>query len=141
MISPTIVVLLVVLAPCGECSDGHHYHVTAENGSDCPPFMPCHSLSHYVQNTDAYFTSDTVIEFLPGLHKLNHSGYVWIMLVENLTIIGSRSFNHNQLLDYRYSESIVNCTNFSGFLFTFIEGCKYHSFKLWSNIANTPTYI
>ena len=116
MISPTIVVLLVVLAPRGECSDGHHYYVTAENGSDCPPFMPCHSLSRYVQDTDAYFTSDTVIEFLPGLHELNRSGYVWIMAVENLTIIGSSSFINNQL-DYSYSDSVVNCTNFAGFMF------------------------
>ena len=116
MISPTIVVLLVVLAPCGECSDGHHYYVTAENGSDCPPFMPCHSLSHYVQDTDAYFTSDTVIEFLPGLHELNNSGYVWIVAVENLTIVGSSSFVSNHLY-YRYSDSVVFCTKFSGFMF------------------------
>ena len=98
-----------------ECSGGHYY-VTAENGSDCPLFMPCHSLSHYVQDTDAYFTSDTVIEFLPGLHELNCSGYVKIVAVENLTIIGSSTFIDYQL-DYRYSDSVVNCIDFSGFFF------------------------
>ena len=120
MISPAVVVLLVVLVLCGECSDGHHYYVTAENGSDCPPFVPCHSLSHYVQDRDTYFTSDTVIEFLPGLHKLNHSGHVLIELVENLTIIGSSSFKNNQL-DYRYSDSVILCTSLSGFTFAFVR--------------------
>jgi len=64
--------LLALLVTVHECGAAHHYYVTATNGSDCPLTFPCHPLNYYVPNDASYFTFNTVVEFLPGLHELNY---------------------------------------------------------------------
>ena len=107
---------LCSIATIHECRAAHHYYVTATNGSDCPPTSPCHPLNYYVQNAASYFTSNTVVEFLPGLHEFNYTGIVLISHARNLTLIGSDS-NVNTSTRCSHSDSIVFCTNYSGFLF------------------------
>ena len=46
----------------------------------------CHNLQHYLLNTK-YFTSDTQLLFLPGLHHL-HTDLI-IQNVHNISLIGS----------------------------------------------------
>ena len=121
MLCSTVLPLLVLTATIYECRTAHHYYVTATGGSDCPLTFPCHPLNYYVQNADSYFTSNTVVEFLPGLHELNHTGIVIITYAKNLTLIGS-DFNVNTSTRCSHSDSIVFCTNYSGFLFGKING-------------------
>ena len=121
MLCSTVLPLLVLLATVHECRAAHHYYVTATNGSDCPPTFPCHPLNYYVQNVELYFTSDTVVEFLPGLHELNCTGHVLILLARNLTLIGS-DFNVKPSTKCSHSDSIVFCTDYAGFIFGFISG-------------------
>ena len=121
MLCSTVLPLLVLLVTVHECSTAHHYYVTATNGSDCPPTFPCHPLNYYVQNAESYFTSNTVVEFLPGLHELNYTGHVFILFARNLTLIGSDS-NVNTSTKCSHSDSIVFCTDYSGFFFAFING-------------------
>ena len=116
MLCSTILPLLVLLATVHECRAAHHYYVTATNGSDCPPTSPCHPLNYYVQNAASYFTSNTVVEFLPGLHELNYTGHIAIMFVRNLTLIGNDT-HVSTSTKCSHSDSIVFCTNFSGFHF------------------------
>ena len=47
----------------------------------------CHSLQHYLLNTTKYFTTNTQLLFLPGLHHL-HTNFI-IQNVHNISLIGS----------------------------------------------------
>ena len=47
----------------------------------------CHNLQHYLLNTTKYFTSNTQLLFLPGLHHL-HTDLI-IQNVHNISLIGS----------------------------------------------------
>ena len=121
MLCSAVLTLLGLIATVHECRAAHHYYVTATNGSDCPPTFPCHPLNYYVQNSASYFTSNTVVEFLPGLHELNYTGQVFIVLARNLTLIGSDSHT-NTSTKCSHSDSIVFCTDYTGFIFGFING-------------------
>ena len=96
---------------------------TATNDSDCPRTFPCHPLNYYVQNAASYFTSNTVVQFLPGLHELNYTGHVYIAFARNLTLIGSES-NVNTSTKCSHSDSIVFCTDYAGFVFWMIRDLK-----------------
>ena len=48
---------------------------------------PCHNLQHYLLNITKYFTSNTQLLFLPGLHHL-HTDLI-IQNVHNISLIGS----------------------------------------------------
>ena len=63
------------------------YFVTPNKGTPCPA-LPCHTLSHYLENTKRYFTSNTRISFLHGAHEINKSGVFHIKDVSNLTLTG-----------------------------------------------------
>ena len=47
----------------------------------------CHNLQHYLLNSTKYFTSNTQLLFLPGLHNL-HTDLI-IQNVHNISLIGS----------------------------------------------------
>ena len=47
----------------------------------------CHNLQHYLLNTTKYFTSNTQLLFLPGLHHLHTS--LIIQNVHNISLIGN----------------------------------------------------
>ena len=47
----------------------------------------CHNLQHYLLNTNKYFTSNTQLLFLPGLHHLRNN--LIIRNVHNISLIGS----------------------------------------------------
>ena len=44
------------------------YFVTPSEGTPCRA-LSCHTLSHYLENTTQYFTSNTRISFLHGVYK------------------------------------------------------------------------
>ena len=148
MLLSTVLPLLVLIATIYKCRAAHHYYVTATDGSDCPPTFTCHPLNYYVQNAASYFTSNTVIEFLPGLHELNYTGLVFISHVRNLTLIGSDS-HVNMSTRCSHSDSIVFCTSYSGFLFIKVNGLNI--IKLYfthcgaalplPELQSAPTYI
>ena len=47
----------------------------------------CHNLQHYMLNITKYFTSNTQLLFLPGLHHLHT--HLIIQNVHNISLIGS----------------------------------------------------
>ena len=49
----------------------------------------CHNLQHYLLNVTKYFTSNTQLLFLPGLHHL-HTDLI-IQNVHNISLVGSRA--------------------------------------------------
>ena len=59
--------------------DDHYYPNTT--------YHHCHNLQHYLFNVTKYFTSNTQLLFLPGLHHL-HTNLI-IQNVHNISLIGS----------------------------------------------------
>ena len=83
--------LLLVLATILAMIPAHHstiYTVTPDDhyypNTTC---HHCHNLQHYLLNSTKYFTSNTQLLFLPGLHHL-HTDLI-IQNVHNISLIGS----------------------------------------------------
>ena len=79
-----VVAVLVTLLTVGHAILTE-YFVTPNESTPCPA-QPCHTLSHYLENTTHYFTSNTRISFLHGLHKIKN--VLWVKGVSNLTLTG-----------------------------------------------------
>ena len=79
-----VVAILVTLLMLGHAIHTE-YFVTPSKGTPCPA-QPCHTLSHYLENTTQYFTSNTRISFLRGVHKINKCGVFHIKQVFNLVL-------------------------------------------------------
>ena len=88
---PTMKALQVVTVLVTFLMLGHavqtEYFVTPNEDTPCPA-LPCHTLSHYLENTTRYFTSNTRISFLHGVHEINKSGVFHVKDVSNLTLTG-----------------------------------------------------
>ena len=88
---PTMKTLQVVTVLVTFLMLGHaiqtEYFVTPNESTPCPA-LPCHTLSYYLENTTWYFTSNTRISFLDGVHEINKSGVFHIKDVSNLTLTG-----------------------------------------------------
>ena len=71
----------------------------------------CHNLQHYLLNTTKYFTSNTQLLFLPGLHHL-HTDLI-IQNVHNISLIGSTTTTLDTVIQCNSSVGIVmtNITN------------------------------
>ena len=67
----------------------------------------CHNLQHYLLNITKYFTSNTQLLFLPGLHHL-HTGLI-IQNVHNISLIGSTA--NDTTLD-----TVIQCNSSVGFV-------------------------
>ena len=62
----------------------------------------CHNLQHYLLNVTKYFTSNTQLLFLPGLHHL-HTDLI-IQNVHNISLIGSTA-------DGTTPDTVIQCMN------------------------------
>ena len=77
---PVLITLLIL---------GHafqtEYFVKLNETTWCPA-LPCHTISTYLENITQYFTSNTRINFLHGVHEINKSGVLLIKNVFGLTL-------------------------------------------------------
>ena len=69
----------------------------------------CHNLQHYLLNITEYFTSNTQLFFLPGLHHL-HTDLI-IQNVHNISLIGSTA--NGTTLD-----TVIQCNLLAGIMMT-----------------------
>ena len=67
------------------------YNVVTRKESPCTAEL-CLTLEEYVEDATNYFTSDTTLLFLPGNHSLNILGFVEIINVSNLALVGVDSY-------------------------------------------------
>ena len=83
-----VAVLLLLLLQCVHIITSTVYTVTPDDhyypNTTCHRF---HNLQHYLLNVTKYFTSNTQLLFLPGLHHL-HTDLI-IQSVHNISLIGS----------------------------------------------------
>ena len=85
----------------------------------------CHNLQHYLLNITKYFTSNTQLLFLPGLHHL-HTDLI-IQNVHNISLIGSTA-NGTTLDTVIHSNSSLIClTNISKLIIkNVVISCDIH---------------
>ena len=71
----------------------------------------CHNLQHYLLNTTKYFTSNTQLLFLPGIHHL-HTDLI-IQDIHNISLIGNTNGTTQDVVIKCESGGtlIVNITN------------------------------
>ena len=109
--------LLLCLLPF--CVGGSVYHVIPTEDTPCPGDT-CHTLDYYMQMTPGYFSSDSVVHFLPGKHTLTVAGVFQVEHVQNITFIGSNLMSVSTTavdsVPFRPTSSIY-CTRGSGFRF------------------------
>ena len=88
-----LIVYTVLLLPLFQsATTGRVYIVTPDDhyypNTTC---HHCHNLQHYLLNTTKYFTSNTQLLFLPGLHHL-HTDLI-IQNIHNISLIGNSMAN------------------------------------------------
>jgi len=69
------------------CDSQTDIFVRAADTPDCNGKQPCHNLPQYLSKPQCYFTSNTTINFLPGIHLLEEN--ITVSEVSNLTLVGS----------------------------------------------------
>ena len=114
-----VVVCTLLLCLLPFCVSGSVYHVIPTEDTPCPGDT-CHTLDYYMQGTPGYFTSDSVVHFLPGKHTLTVAGVFQVENVQNITFIGSNLMSvPTTAVDSVpfWPTSSVYCTNGSGFRF------------------------
>ena len=108
--------LLTLLLHVTTCTD---YTVTPDDhyypNTTC---HHCHNLQHYLLNFTKYFTSNTQLLFLPGLHHL-HSHLI-IQSVHNISLIGSTA--NGTTLD-----TVIQCNSSVGILMNNITNLTMRS--------------
>jgi len=80
-----ILAVLVTLLTCH--ANQTEYFVKPNDSVPCPG-LPCHTLSHYMDNTTLYFASNTRISLLPGVHEVDKSPGLCIENVSNFIVTG-----------------------------------------------------
>ena len=83
----------------------------------------CDTLMNFVANVTAYFTSNTKLVFLPGVHHLNDNTTVSVSNVESLTLVGCDSQVNGTLCNENEPPEIL-CNNTGGFKFESITNLK-----------------
>ena len=89
------------------------------------PDKPCHTFQYYIQHAPLYFTSNARLQFLPGIHTLDHldmdpgeNHCATVLNISNFTVAGSETFlPQSDSGDMMVPESIIKCETRVGFGF------------------------
>ncbi|XP_065902235.1 uncharacterized protein [Dysidea avara] len=87
----------------------------------------CHKLQHYLLNTTKYFTSNTQLLFLPGLHHL-HTDLI-IQNVHNISLIGSTTNGTTP-------DTVIQCNSSVGIVMTNITNLIVTNITVRSCLGN-----
>jgi len=96
--------------------DGHYY--------TC---LHCHDLKHYLLNTTKYFTSNTQLLFLPGIHHL-HTDLI-IQNAHNISLIGSTTNGTSP-------DTVIQCNSSIGIVMTNITNLIVTNITVRSCLGN-----
>ena len=87
----------------------------------------CHNLQHYLLNTTKYFTSNTQLLFLPGLHHL-HTDFI-VQNVHNISLIGST-------INGTTPDTVIQCNSSVGIVMTNITNLIVTNITVRSCLGN-----
>ena len=94
------IVLITTATISTATSSNHVYCVSSRNETHpCPPPCElCHPLSYYTSSITQYFTSNTIIKFLPGVHDLEDNTTVLIENIHQLELVGETSGDQDTIV-------------------------------------------
>ena len=94
------------------------FYIIPSNRTECPR-GPCYTLTDVVQDSSQFFTSNTVIIFLPGYHQAKTTMELSVLIknVRNISMIGYNQTNSD-------SKSVIQCTGSLGFAFINVTALK-----------------
>lgn len=105
----------------------HTYYVKPEGiKNDSCQGEPCHTFSQYLQNAQMFFTSETQIRFMGGIHlfDIQTEGFVTIRDISNLALTGNEFLERSKLeVGWQRSVEItvpttkLQCSKGAGFAF------------------------
>ena len=95
--------LLVIISLQPITASGRTLYVA----NNCQSSVSCHELSYYLEDPSLYFSSDTILIFLEGVHYLNEP--VTISGVSNLTLQGEGELQDGSHWTVRESTVKINC--------------------------------
>ena len=84
----------------------------------------CHTVQYYQLNISKYFTSNTKLLFLPGLHHLQTD--LIIQNVHNISLIGYGS----------KANTVIKCTELARIVIFNVTGMTVNSLKIQRNISS-----
>ena len=114
----TYIALCLLPMSLSDQRDAKVYYVSAPDGTPCPDSTLCHDISHYANNSDFFFTNNSMFHFLKGNHILNKTGFLKIANVENITFQGEGDTTEGSHHTVKESSVQLTCLNFSsGLLF------------------------
>ena len=87
----------------------------------------CHNIQHYLLNTTKYFTSNTQLLFLPGLHHL-HTDLI-IQNVHNISLIGCTTNGTTP-------DTVIHCNSSVGIVMTNITNLTVTNITIRSCLGN-----
>ena len=87
----------------------------------------CHNLQHYLLNTTKYFTSNTKLLFLPGLHHLRKN--LVIQNVYNISLIGNATNGATP-------DTVIQCNSSVGIEMTNITNLRVTNITVRSCLGN-----
>ena len=101
---------------------------------DCDGNHPCHNLLEYISHPQYYFTSNTTIHFLPGLHLLEQN--ITVSGVKNLELVGG-SLNAS-----KDPNAIIHCNGTqAGLIFENITNLKIQKIMIVNCGQSLPSNI
>ena len=119
---------LLLLSSLLRITTGNVYNVTPDNhyypNTTC---HHCHNLEHHLLNTTKYFTSNTQILFLPGLHHL-HTDLI-IQNVHNISLIGTTTNGTTP-------DTVIQCNSSVGIVMTSITNLIVTNITVRSCLGN-----
>ena len=123
-----MMLMLLLLSLLLHITTGSVYNVTPDD--NYYPNTTCHhcqSLQHYLLNTTKYFTSNTQLLFLPGLHHL-HTDLI-IQNVHNISLIGSTTNGTTP-------DTVIQCNSSVGIVMTNITNLIVTNITVRSCLGN-----
>ena len=123
-----MMLMLLLLSSLLHITTGSVYSVTPDDhyypNTTC---HHCHNLQHYLLNTTKYFTSNTQLLFLPGLHHL-HTDLI-IQNVHNISLIGSTTNGTTP-------DTVIQCNSSVGIVMTNVTNLIITNITVRSCLGN-----
>ena len=128
-----------LLLTSSHCRRANVYYVKEPDGTGCPTNTTCHELAFYTNQSDLYFTNDTIIYFLEGTHVLEENELVIIRETSNLTLQGIGNMEEGSHETVMESPSVVSCANnVGGILILNGSGIEIKNLTIKDCGANLP---
>ena len=120
----------------------HYYVLPSNNPNGCGDSYPCYNLSYYVDNSELYFTNDTIFNFLEGTHILEQDELLEISEVSNLTLQGMGTRTQGCHETVRESTVKITCKHqASGILIIDSENVEISGITIVNCGGYLPEYV